>query len=89
MNPAVDDFSLLIAEREAILRPLERLLRGKGIAWAQLGRRVIYICLSVGAEMWRKEHPALDVEQAARVFGEMAAEAVRAYNDARTIILTR
>ena len=89
MRPTMEELALLIAERDAMLRPIERLLRCRQVPEAEIPQRLMYICLALGAEAWRRAQPGLDEERAAQLFGEMAAEAVRAFNDAKVVMASR
>ncbi len=84
-----DAFQLLIAERDALVRSFEQLSRVRGLPEREIPARLMYACLALGAEAWRRVHPELDEEAAAQLFGEMAAEAVRAFNDARMVMAAR
>lgn len=89
MNPSLEDLQLLAAEHDAIVRPFTHLLRRNMVPEQQIPDRLMSACLTVGAEAWRCVHPELDEEQAAQIFGVMAVEAVRAFNDARVIMASR
>lgn len=89
MVAPLDDPRLLVAERDALLRPFERLLRARGFAEEDIPARLTYACLALGAEAWRRVHPEMDEEEAAQLFGSMAAEAVRAFNDAHVVLASR
>lgn len=89
MVAPLDDPNLLVAEREAVLRPFERLLRARGIAERDIPARLAYTCLTLSVEAWRRVHPGMDEEEAAQLFGAMAAEAMRAFSDARVVMAGR
>lgn len=89
MKPTLADLQLLIAERDALVQPFERLLRARRVPESEIPVRLTRACLTVAAETWRRVHPELDEEQAARLLGEMAAEAVRAFNDAHVVMAAR
>lgn len=89
-EPTLQELHILVAEREALLRPLERLIRCEGItSEAEIALNVARLCLVVGAERWRRVHPELSEEDAARIFGAMAVEAVQGFNDAQVIMSAR
>jgi hypothetical protein len=80
---------LLVAERNAVVQPLELLLRVRGVAFEDLPARIAHICLLVGAESWVRAHPELPSEDAARLFGEMAEAAVQAMHDGGILVAAR
>lgn len=72
-----------------MLRTLDSIMRQYAIPASQHARHILYICLTVAAEQWVAMHPDLDEEDCARLFGEMAREAVRAQADAMTLVAAK
>ena len=87
--PKPPDLSFLLAEREAVLYPLERLLRRSGVAEHDIHSRIMRVCLALAAEAWCKAHPTGNEEDMARVFAEMGVAAVKGYYDASVIMAAR
>lgn len=84
-----DATKLLIAERDALRRPVERLLRCTRVPEQEIPTRLAYGYLALAVEAYREAHPLVDEEGMAQLFGEMAAEAMRAFSDARVMLSAR
>ena len=77
----------LVAERNALLRPLQEFLTRQGLSRGAMPGRIVEICLALAAEEWAKGHPVIAAEEeTAAVFGEMARAAVKGYYDAVVIM---
>jgi hypothetical protein len=80
---------LLIAQRDALKRPVERLLRCQEIPEQEIPTYLAHGYLALAVEAWREAYPMVDEGGAAQLFGEMATAAMQAFSDARVLLAAR